>query len=50
MEPKSIEAIALAYTVKISLATSPKEFLDDYNKNLEEFKKLQENNDSRWLY
>lgn len=50
MSKPTIEEIALAYTAKSSDASTPEQFLADYEQNLELFKKEFASREKPWLY
>lgn len=45
---KDVEQIALAYTVKTSLADSPEKFAEDYVENLAIFEGIKDSDRKRW--
>lgn len=47
---KNLEDVALAYTVKTSQADSPKQFVEDYVKNIKSFEEIRNQQPTKWLY
>lgn len=45
----NIENLALAYTVKTSIATTPEQFLDDYVKNKNSFTEIKKRHGDKWM-
>lgn len=45
----NIENLALAYTVKTSIATTPEQFLDDYVKNKNSFTEIKKQHGDKWM-
>lgn len=45
----NLETIALAYTVKTSVADTPEQFLQDYTENVAAFKNIKAQNSAEWM-
>lgn len=50
MDRSTLENIAIAYTTKTSEATSPEDFMKDYEKNLKIFDEINRKNSTPWLH
>lgn len=50
MDKSVLENIAIAYTAKTSKATSPEDFIKDYEENRKIFDEIIRKNSKQWLY
>lgn len=50
MDKSVLENITIAYTAKTSEATSPEDFIRDYEKNRKIFDEIIRKNSTSWLY